>query len=446
MTGNGGSGEDVARIRAERDQLQAEVEKIKNAPERRMRMRRITAGVLVALTLLFVALGVPGAWARRTLLDTDRYVATVGPLASDPAIQETLATEITNHVFAALDVEARLRTVLGERASRLAFLAGPITNAVEGFVHDQVLKVVQSDAFATLWVEANEFAHSQAMAVLRGDTEELVLIDGKLVFNYLPLVNEALAKVTEVAADLIGGPVSLPEITSDTVPAEAIVALELAFGVDLPDTFGQLTLHETDALGTAQQALRAVNAAVYLLILLVIGCFAGALWLSPRKRRTLLQLSIGIAAVVVLERRLAIIGAGGIVEAASDEFAPATQSLVDSLLGSLLKYTGWILAIMLVTAIGALLSGPYPWAVSARGWAGSLTGAVEGADLGPAGAWVAEHRDGLMVAVGVVALGVWFFADLSFLGFVVLVVLTALLEVLVSRTAASTVDDRMGDG
>jgi hypothetical protein len=123
------------------------------------------------LTVLTFAAGVGGTWARRTVLNTDRYVATVGPLASDPAVQDYLARMVTDQVFQALDVQGRLESVLGENAPRLAFLAGPITDSVHGFVKEQVDKVFASPAFAHLWVEANRVVHEHALAVLNGDSE-----------------------------------------------------------------------------------------------------------------------------------------------------------------------------------------------------------------------------------------------------------------------------------
>jgi hypothetical protein len=76
----------------------------------------------------------------------------VSPLAEDPAVRASIARKVTDQVFQTLDVQGKLAGVLPEN---LTILAAPMTQAVQGFVEEQVLKVVQSDAFATFWEEAN---------------------------------------------------------------------------------------------------------------------------------------------------------------------------------------------------------------------------------------------------------------------------------------------------
>ena len=155
------SPEEVERLRTEVDDLNHKVEKLEDRPARRHRTRRVVAVILVILTVISLALAVPGTWVRRTLGNTDRYVATVGPLAQDPAVQEYMARTITDEVFLALGVQDKLAAVIQEKAPQLVFLAAPITSSVKGFVQDQVLKLVQTQAFQDLWVAANRFAQSQ---------------------------------------------------------------------------------------------------------------------------------------------------------------------------------------------------------------------------------------------------------------------------------------------
>ena len=160
---------ELERVRAERNELEARVETLE-APKRH-RLRRVFAPILVALAVIVFTITVPAAWGARTVLNTDRYVATVAPLAQDPAVQQAIATRLTDEVFEALNVQDLISSTLSSIGERATLLAGPLTNALRGFVQDQVLKVVQSDAFETFWVQANRFVHTQVLAVLRGENQ-----------------------------------------------------------------------------------------------------------------------------------------------------------------------------------------------------------------------------------------------------------------------------------
>ena len=55
------------------------------------RWRRITCGVLVVIVCVLAPVSMLAVWTRNTLLDTDQYVETVGPLAQEPAIQRAVS-------------------------------------------------------------------------------------------------------------------------------------------------------------------------------------------------------------------------------------------------------------------------------------------------------------------------------------------------------------------
>jgi hypothetical protein len=432
---------EVEDLRAERDRLRAELAAQEAGPKG-SRLRRVGIVVLLILSVLCLAAAVPGAWGRRTLLNTDRYVATVAPLASDPAVQAALAREVTDAVFDALDVEGRLDDLVAERAPRLGFIVGPITEGLHDFVLDKVQAIFASDAFQRYWTEANRLVHESAISALEGDdTGSLTIQDGKVVFNYLPLVNDAMRSIASTASDLVGKPISFPEVTADTVPSEAILAIETATGVDLPDTFGSVVVYDSDTLASAQQAFKTFNRLVFLLIFLFVIFAAAALWLSHARRRTLLQLMVACAVILVVERRLAIAGVDQIVGAAKPENQDAVRAIADTLLGSLLVYTGWLLAAALATIVVALVTGPYRWAAALR--AGlvdvgrAIGGMARGTTDGGTVAWLGAHRDAMMLVGAVVAGGLLLAFDLSLLGFLVLVGLLALFEVLVWRAGVT---------
>jgi hypothetical protein len=423
---------ELERVTAERDELEAKVETLE-APKRH-RIRRIIAPILVLLAVIVFTVTVPAAWGARTVLNTDRYVATVEPLAEDAAVQRSIATRLTDAVFAALNVQEVISNALSAIGERATLLAAPLTNAVHGFVQDQVLKVVQTEAFRTFWVAANRFVHTQVLAVLRGEGDTVSVVDGKVLLNLVPLVNLALGSIERVSSDLVGGQVTLPTFQPGEAPSAEIAKLEQALGIDLPNNYGQIVVYDSNDLEALQKSLYWSERLLILLLLLIPILVAAALVVSTRRRRTLIQLTVGGAIGLVIVRRVAIIARDDLFANVNTQRHPGVRVLTDTLMDSLFRYTGILLAIVLLTLLIALLTGPYRWAVAMRSWVRDVgrgvTGAIRGERVDETGrvAWLRAHRDGLMLGGGVVALLCLFLFDLSFLGFAILTIVLVLYE------------------
>jgi len=430
---------EVERLRAEREDLEARVESLEAKPQKRQRTRRILTPILVALSILVFTITVPAAWGARTVLNTDRYVATVAPLADDPAVQASIATKLTDQVFSALNVQATLSDALAALGGRATVLAGPLTIAVKGFVRDQVEKVVASDAFKTFWVEANRFVHTQVLAILRGDTETISTREGKVLLNLLPLVNLALGSIQTVASDLVGRDVALPQISEEDVPSAAIAKLEQALGVDLPDTYGQVVVYDSEDLAALQKALYLFERLLVLLLVLIPILVAASLLVSTRRRRTLIQLAAGAAVGLVVIRRIAIMSRDTVFDRVDTQRFPSVRVLTDDLMESLFRYTAILLAIVLLVLLIALITGPYPWAVTVRGWVRDGTHAIaaafSGERLPDSGRvrWLRDHRDALMLGGAVFAVALLLLFDLSLWGFVIAGIVIALYEIALAR-------------
>jgi hypothetical protein len=428
---------ELERTKAERDELEAKVETLE-APKRH-RVRRILTPILVVLAVLVFTVSVPAVWSARTVLNTDRYVATVEPLADDPAVQQAIATRVTDEVFAALSVQEVISDTLAAIGERATLLAGPLTNALHGFVQEQVLKVVQSDAFETFWVDANRFVHTQVLAVLRGESETVSLAEGKVLLNLVPLVNLALASIENVSSDLVGRDVTLPTFQPGEVASSQIATLEQALGIDLPDDYGQIPIYDSQDLEALQKTLYTAKRLLILLLILVPALAGAALLVSTRRRRTLVQLTVGGAIGLVVVRRVALIARDGLFDQVNSQRHPAVRVLADTLMDSLFRTTRILLAIVLLTLLIALITGPYPWAVTVRGWSRDAARGIASAFGGQPAAdtdrvrWLRAHRDVLMLAGGGVALLLLLLFDLSWLAFAIVTVVIVLYEIALLR-------------
>ncbi|HWJ52514.1 MAG TPA: hypothetical protein VNT24_03960, partial [Propionibacteriaceae bacterium] len=176
---------ELERLRSEVATLRAQAQGRGAQPGRpaagavtRQRWRTVVASLLIVVACVLAPLSVVAVWTRNQVTNTDRYVATVSPLASDPAIQAAIADQITAQVFRYIDVQGLTTQAVDaltaqglrpELADRLQAFAVPIASGVQSFTRGQVAKVVESDAFADAWVQANRVAHQQLVAALTGE-------------------------------------------------------------------------------------------------------------------------------------------------------------------------------------------------------------------------------------------------------------------------------------
>lgn len=426
--------EELARLRMERDALESQLAAV--TAHRRSRVRAVAAPVLVVLTCICLVAATVGVWAKRNFLDTDRFVTRVGPLIEEPAVQDAIAARITDQVFALVDVEAVLEEALPERGR---LLVAPLSNAVEGFVGDQVDAFVATDAFERLWVGAARLSHEAAVRVLRGEATNLETGDGTITLNLVPVINQVLSRLTSASPEILGRQVDIPDVSLDDLPDAAVQKVESALGRDLPDDFGQIAVYDDGKLEAAQEGLQLFDRLVVLFVVLAALFLVLALWVSQRRRRTVLQLVVGAALGLVLLRRVTFRLQEEVAELPP---RPAGRDAVDlaahNFLDPLLTFTQWMLVALVVVGLVAVLTAAYPWVVSLRHrtrvLAGSAVGAVQrGATDDDTVRWVAGHQELLQFAVGALALLALWVLDLSWLGVLAVLVVAGALVLAVRR-------------
>ena len=127
-----------------------------------------SAGISIILVLSVICLVLTPVvvWGRNLLLNTDRYVQTVEPLASNPGVQNTVIAAVDAQFQGRIDLKSVLDPVLPPRAAQV--LVPPLQSAADSLVNTVTTKFVQSDAFKTLWQTVNRVAHTQINYLLTG--------------------------------------------------------------------------------------------------------------------------------------------------------------------------------------------------------------------------------------------------------------------------------------
>ncbi|WP_454314810.1 hypothetical protein [Streptomyces phaeoluteigriseus] len=393
-----------ARERGELDELRQRVNALEGAappPAGHHPFRLLGSVLLILLAALLSLLSVVAVWANSIVQDTDRYVATVGPLARNPDVQKAVTHRITSAVLERVDLDALVQQLTDaasqqgvppRAADLLKTLDGPIENGLKQLVTNTVAQVVSSSAFQTVWVEGNRRAHAALDEALTGDGEGAVkLEDNQVVIDVGPIVARVKDRLVEAGL----------------APAAKIPAVHTDFVVFASEDIGEIK--------TYVRVLQILGGWLPVIALLVA---AAGVYVSFHRRHALIGAALSVfIAMLVLGIALTVAR-----DVYLDRLPPGTSqaaagAVYDALVRFLRAGVRALAAVALFTAVGAFLLGPSRIAVLARTGCRRSIGAVRdvaasaGFRTGAVGRFVHRFKHWIGVFILVVAVIVLFSWD-----------------------------------
>ncbi|WP_416061173.1 hypothetical protein [Rhodococcus indonesiensis] len=359
---------ELERLRAEvaalRERTTAEATAPAPTPPRPPRPPRhgwrwAAVALLTFLVAVLAITSVVSRFVRSEILDTDRYVTTVAPLASDAALQTQIANSITDEIFARVDVEGLTTDALtaltdavpatanAPRVDRaVEGLAPVITGQARSFVNQTVLSLVRSDQFEDLWIQANRAAHTALVAVVTG--------------------NVGPSSVTVDESGTVS--ISLGTVI-DNVKAR-LLDRGFTFAEKIPSVDKQFVLFRSPDLVRAQRAVNTLDNAADVLPWLTIAAAAAAVAVAPpgRRRRALAFVGVALAVgMLVLAIALLVARAQYLNQVPPEVLSPdAATAIVDTVLVPLRAALRAVAVLGVVVALGAYLTGGSASAVAVR--------------------------------------------------------------------------------
>ncbi|MCW6003545.1 hypothetical protein K1W54_02970 [Micromonospora sp. CPCC 205371] len=268
--------DEVQRLRAQVAQLQT------TRTGRAARAGRwVGAVVLLLVGLLLAVTSIAAVFARNQLLDTNRYVATVAPLARDPIVQDAIAGRLTTEIVTRVDL-----TGLAEQATAWLTTQGappgahppvdPAHRGVDSSVHTQVRRLVGTDQSAAAWDAANRVAHDDLVAVPTGGSSGAVSSSG-----------------TDITINL--------GVFLDTVK-QRLVDAGFGLAARIPEVSVPFTVYSSPDLPTIRTYVRWLDRAATWLPWITLLVLAAAALVAPNRRRGLLAAGLFIAFGLLLAR------------------------------------------------------------------------------------------------------------------------------------------------
>jgi hypothetical protein len=255
---------------------EAPVDVDETPPQRVPRWRRIIAATLLVIGVVLVPVSMSAVWVRNTLLDTDNYVATVGPLAKNSDLQHGLADRLTTALFADGTAKKKIADALPSRAQ---VLVGPITTGLESATNAVALRLAQSDRFHTLWENVNRRAHPAVVKVLTGGGPRASTKGGTVSINLEQIFTNVKQRLD----------------------ARGITVLDNA---QLPAKYKNFVLFQSDTLEQVQGGVDLLQTLAWVLPFVALLCVGGAIALSSNRRRTIQRVGIWVAVAVGIQLAL----------------------------------------------------------------------------------------------------------------------------------------------
>jgi hypothetical protein len=313
------------------------------------RRHNIVTGLAAATACLLIVLTIVATWTYATLLNTDRFVGTVGAVTSDPAVITSVSQRVARQVVDGFEVQFRLEELLPDR---LDPLAGKFADSLQDGIANRLEQALSSERFTNLWTAALTGVHQRLLALLRGDAPNAELANGVLTIDMLGVISDAVAQLQ--ADGVIDHQFTLPPWAGDGDRQATIDVLNRELNITLPAEFGKVELTNVAWLETASTVVRAFDVAVLLLILLSIALTTLAVWLAERRKRAILYMAVAIELVLLLLGLTAGVVGGPVLADIAERQSLAIVAVMGSVLaGSLM---GWLAAFALAVAVVGLVA------------------------------------------------------------------------------------------
>ena len=317
------------------------------ATSRRWGARSIAALLIFILAAALTPVALVGHWGHRTVIDSARYIDTVGPLVSTPEVQEALADAVTNAVIEQVDTTNQVEGLLGSLFPDSNFtgqLAAPIAAGINSAIGELVARFVASDQFQTLWIELNTRAQKGLVTILEGDRDGTVRLEGD---NVVLDISSLLVQVQTFLVD------------------QGITA---AANITVPETDRQIVLMSAPALSQAQFIYSLTSPVLQWFPLIIAALFALSIWLSRRRARTVVATGIALGASGVLLWLGLNTGETVFVDQLRDTvFGPAAQVFWSTLFLYLVQGLQAVLLLGVAIIVGGWLGGRTASATIVRG-------------------------------------------------------------------------------
>ena len=293
---------------------------------------------LVIVASVLVIFSIMATWIRAQVIDTEGWTQTSVRLLQNEKVRGLVAGDLSERLLSVVDVQ----NLAAEKLPPvLRPLAPALSTAAAQVVPQAIEKALEVPAIQELWGRANHITHEQVTRILNGGSGALSTSGGVVSINLEQLV--------------------------DRIGSRLGVGSEV--GAKLPANRRRLVLLRSSQLKLAQDGVKAMRGLSFILPLLVVLLYLGALWIGAGyRRRVLLEIGVGIIAgalvSLLLRRWIDSYVVNSLVH--NEGVRPAMREVMEIATAGWRSRALWLLITGVVVIFAGWVAGPMRLAVRIR--------------------------------------------------------------------------------
>lgn len=142
---------------------------------RHRKLRSCFSSIFGIATVFFIISSITVVWLNRTLINNNTYVSTVSPLVSKPAVQNLIADKLSNQLISNSPINNVAQALLPAGDITGSNDSNQLKTLVKPIIESDIVGILKSTSFKTLWMTTNSQAQSQFISGLKAKSGYLSL-------------------------------------------------------------------------------------------------------------------------------------------------------------------------------------------------------------------------------------------------------------------------------
>ncbi|HEY4963487.1 MAG TPA: hypothetical protein VIH90_02205 [Candidatus Saccharimonadales bacterium] len=316
---------DLKRLQKSINDLDKSVSILQNqmrSPKKPKKAQKSTAwkkpviALSVTLAAILLIFGNALYWTNKTVVDTNHFVSTVGPIITKPPVQSAVATYTTTALFNNYDVQGYIQNALPPRA---AFLAPALTTQVRNYSQTAIKTILANQTFQKYWYQGLTRTH---------------------------------ARIINIGKNHQGnGTITVSDIGSQVDKMLQGTKLSFLASKHLPAKYGTITIATAGWLPVFHRFLSHIDRNIFLIFLLFFIFSVVAIVLSKKKMFMVTKLGLVYAGAMLISIITVNGIRGTVLSGVNSTYKTAAETVYNSIAGTFINQTNNLFIVSLLIAI-----------------------------------------------------------------------------------------------